>query len=78
MKKSIKRLSSIVSMAAIISTTFGANMVSAQTTLSPYNENSRLEAASTAAETGKYATNPNDGVGKEATIKIDGDFSDWA
>lgn len=79
MKKSIKRLSSIVSMAAIISTTFGANMVSAQTTLSPYNENSRLEAAGTAAESdGMYATNPNDGVGKEATIKIDGDFSDWS
>ena len=79
MKKSIKRLSSIVSMAAIISTTFGANMVSAQTTLSPYNENSRLEAAGTAAESdGMYATNPNNGVGKEATIKIDGDFSDWS
>ncbi|NLK23814.1 MAG: hypothetical protein GX309_07515 [Clostridiales bacterium] len=75
MKKSIKRLSSIVSMAAIISTTFGANMVSAQTTLSPYNENSRLEAAGTAAESdGMYATNPNDGVGKNKTISS---FADW-
>lgn len=76
MKKSIKRLSSIVSMAAIISTTFGANIVSAQTTLSPYNENSRLEAAGTAAESdGMYATNPNDGVGKEATITGMDDFN---
>ncbi|MBD5090087.1 MAG: hypothetical protein HDT30_14995 [Clostridiales bacterium] len=31
------------------------------------------------AETGgMYATNPNGGVGKEATITIDGSFSDWS
>ena len=78
MKNSIKKLLSIVSIASVISTTLGTNIVSAQTILSPYNENSRLEIAGTEAETGKYATNPNDGVGKEATIKIDGDFSDWS
>lgn len=34
--------------------------------------------SSTAAETvGHYATNPNGGTGKRATITIDGDCSDW-
>jgi hypothetical protein len=34
-------------------------------------------ASTTPAETGKYATNPS-GVGKKASITIDGDFSDWS
>lgn len=35
--------------------------------------------SSAAAETvGKYATNPNGGTGKRATITIDGDCSDWS
>lgn len=38
----------------------------------------QLIGTGTAAETGKYATNPGQKVGKKASITIDGDFSDWS
>ena len=34
--------------------------------------------ATTPAETGKYSTNPNNKVGKQATITVDGEFNDWS
>lgn len=36
------------------------------------------ETVSTEAVGGKYATNPNKSIGKEATITIDGKFDDWS
>ena len=82
MKKSIKKLSSIVSMAAIITTCMGSQVIFAtdDTTTTTAGVNLTLENAkpTPAQNFGPYATNPGGKVGKEATITIDGDPKDWS
>jgi hypothetical protein len=51
--------------------------VHAATTTTQSTVGASVDGSTTPAESGKYATNPT-GVGKKATITIDGDFSDWS
>lgn len=75
MKKSIKKIISMISMAAVIVSCMGSQIVFAEDTEGDATPSTELQAAITA---GKYATNPSNKVGKNATIKIDDDFSDWS
>lgn len=67
MKKSIKKITSLITLALVTSTLVGGQAINAETTTS----------TSTAAVGGKYGTNPESSVGKEAKITIDGSYSDW-
>ena len=69
-----KKLMSIVATVAIsVSVLNSFANVDAAT----INKENVVEKATAAETRGKYATNPN-GVGKEKTITIDGDVSDWS
>ncbi|MDO4420219.1 MAG: hypothetical protein Q4B92_07660, partial [Ruminococcus sp.] len=68
MKRSKRLLSLLLAVMVLLTTVVSATMVS---TSAAGIENSALCSE-------YYATNPNGQVGKQATITIDGDFSDWS
>lgn len=70
MKKSTKKLISLVTTAVVASGLFTS--ISGDVTA---NAATGLESI---LDNGYYATNPNGGVGKNKTITIDGSFSDWS
>ncbi|MBU5488563.1 PKD domain-containing protein [Clostridium sp. MSJ-8] len=70
MKKSTKKLISLVTTAVVASGLFTS--ISGDVTA---NADTGLESI---LDNGYYATNPNGGVGKNKTITIDGSFSDWS
>ena len=74
MKTMSKKLMSIATTVAVsVSVLSSFASVNAAT----INKENVVEKATAAETRGKYATNPN-GVGKEKTITIDGDVSDWS
>ena len=76
MKKSLKKITSLITLVLVTSTLVGGQAISANTLIS--NENAKVELSKAAAENrGKYATNPEGAVGKKATISIDGSLSGW-
>ena len=79
MKKSIKKITSLITLALVTSTLVGGQAVSANANAMKVNEDVKVEKAATAAESeGKYATNPSGAVGKQGAITIDGSISDWS
>lgn len=75
MKKSIKRIIGLISFALISSSLFIGTNANAQTIKS--NPEMNYLKSSSAALGGKYGTNPNNQVGSEGTVTIDGSFTDW-
>lgn len=53
-------------------------IVKLQSAMEIVKDAAQANATATAESDGYYATNPNQKVGKNASIKIDGDFSDWS
>ena len=71
MSKKLMSIATIVAVSVSVLSSFAS--VNAAT----INKENVVEKATAAETRGKYATNPN-GVGKEKTITIDGDVSDWS
>lgn len=53
-------------------------IVAAVTMVSSFGGMKLVKAQEASALGGYYATNPNEGVGKNKTITIDGQFNDWS
>ena len=75
MKMMSKKLLSITTAALIAAGMLGNVSITKAATLS---ESLASTKGTEAVSSGKYATNPNNKVGKSASITIDGSFSDWS
>lgn len=77
MKKSLKKITSLITLVLVTSTLVGGQAISANTLI--VNENTKVENSKSVAESrGHYATNPGGAVGKNSTIAIDGSLTGWS